>query len=382
MSVAVILVAAGHGERLGAGIPKALVHLAGVTLLEHAIARAIGTNDLKQLVITATPGHQDEFFAIAHPLVPTEIELTIVPGGETRQQSIAIAITEVEAECDVVLVHDAARALTPTEVFDRVVNEVRATGFGVVPVISVHDTIKRADGNSVLETVDRSTLRAAQTPQGFPAKLIRESYAKVSEDHTDDAALFQNFGHRVLSVLGDSMAMKITTKDDLLLASHLVGGEQRTGIGTDTHRFSDDASKPLYLGTIIWEGERALEGHSDGDALSHAIVDALLSAAGLGDIGSNFGVDRPEFAGANGRVFLEGALAKIHEAGFSVVNVSAQIIGDRPKVAPMRERVQQALTEILHAPVTISATTTDGLGFLGNAEGVAVVASALIQRKD
>ena len=148
------------------------------------------------------------------------------------------------------------------------------------------------------------------------------------------------------------------------------------------HRFTEDASKPLYLGTIVWNGERGLDGHSDGDALSHAIVDAMLSAAGLGDIGSNFGVDRPEFSGANGQVFLAGALEKLHQNAWSLVNVSAQIIGNRPKVAPMREAVQQALTQILHAPVTISATTTDGLGFLGNSEGVAVVASVLIQRKD
>jgi 2-C-methyl-D-erythritol 4-phosphate cytidylyltransferase/2-C-methyl-D-erythritol 2,4-cyclodiphosphate synthase len=382
MSVAVILVAAGLGERLGAGVPKALVRLAGVTLLEHAITRAAATNDLIQLVVTATPGHMDEFVSLAHHLVPSEIELTVVEGGETRQASIAIALAEVSAKADIILVHDAARALTPTEVFDRVVTEVRETGFGVIPVIAVHDTVKRASDTEVLETVDRSELRAAQTPQGFPAQMIREAYAAITKDHTDDASLVQSAGHRVLSVAGDRMAMKVTTKDDLLLASHLIGGEQRTGIGTDTHRFTEDATKPLYLGTIIWEGERGLDGHSDGDALSHAIVDALLSAAGLGDIGSNFGVDRPEFEGANGRVFLTETLEMLSEAGFAIINVSAQIIGNRPKVAPMRERVEQALTGILQAPVTISATTTDGLGFLGNTEGVAVVASALIQRKD
>ena len=380
MSVAVILVAAGRGERLGAGKPKALVRVAGVTLLVHAISRAVGTANLSQLVVTSTPGYQDEFLALAAPHVPAGVELTIVPGGETRQQSIALALAEVNHSAKVVLVHDAARAFTPTEVFDRVVKEVEETGFGVVPVVAVHDTVKRASGEEVLETVDRSDLRAAQTPQGFPAELIREAYSAVSEEHTDDASLVQAFGHRVLSVDGDRMAMKVTTQDDLILASHLVGGEQRTGIGTDTHRFSEDDSKPLYLGTIVWEGERGLDGHSDGDALSHAIVDSLLSAAGLGDIGSNFGVDRPEFSGANGKVFLEGTLAKLHEEGFSVINVSAQIIGNRPKVSPMRERVEQALTAIIHAPVTISATTTDGLGFLGNTEGVAVVASALIQR--
>ncbi|MEY4554509.1 MAG: hypothetical protein RL197_936 [Actinomycetota bacterium] len=380
MSVAVILVAAGKGERLGAGTPKALVRVAGTTLLEHAIARAIGTKDLVQLVITATPGYLEQFLSLATPHVPSSIDLVVLEGGETRQQSISLALAKVQESAEVVLVHDAARAFTPTEVFDRVAAEVMAAGFGVVPVVAVHDTVKRANGEEVLETVDRSDLRAAQTPQGFPTKLLVAAYRDAVEEHTDDASLVQSVGHRVLSVAGDRMAMKVTTKDDLILASHLVGGEQRTGIGTDTHRFSEDASKPLYLGTIVWEGERGLDGHSDGDALSHAIVDALLSAAGLGDIGSNFGVDRPEFTGANGQVFLEGTLAKLHEHGFSVINVSAQIIGNRPKVAPMREQVEQALTAIIHAPVTISATTTDGLGFLGNTEGVAVVASALIQR--
>ena len=382
MSVAVILVAAGQGERLGAGKPKALVHVAGVTLLEHAIARAVATKNLSQLVITATPGFLEEFVELAKPHVPSGIQLSAVQGGETRQLSIALALGEVSNSAEVILVHDAARAFTPTEVFDRVVAEVLASGFGVIPVIPVHDTVKRSEGSEVLETIDRSELRVAQTPQGFPAKLFREAYAAITKDHTDDASLIQANGHRVLSVPGDRMAMKVTTQDDLILASHLIGGQQRTGIGTDTHRFSEDSAKPLFLGTIEWPGERGLDGHSDGDALSHAIVDALLSAAGLGDIGSNFGVDRPEFQGANGQVFLTETLAKLAEAGFAIINVSAQIIGNRPKVAPMREQVEQVLSSILKAPVTISATTTDGLGFLGNTEGVAVVASALIQRKD
>jgi len=382
MSVAVVLVAAGRGERLDAGKPKALVHVAGLTLLEHALARAVGTKDLVQLVITATPGFESEFIELASPHVPETIELSVVSGGVTRQGSIAKAMEQVTESAAVILVHDAARAFTPTEVFDRVVEEVRASGCGVIPVLAVHDTVKRATGNEVLETVDRSELRAAQTPQGFPAALLRDAYAKLTDEHTDDASLVQAFGARVLSVPGDRMGMKVTTRDDLILASHLIGGEQRTGIGTDTHRFSEDVSKPLFLGTIEWLGESGLDGHSDGDALSHAIVDSLLSAAGLGDIGSNFGVDRAEFAGANGSVFLTETLKKLAAADFAIINVSAQIIGNRPKVAPMREKVEQALTRLLHAPVTISATTTDGLGFLGNTEGVAVVASALIQRKD
>jgi 2-C-methyl-D-erythritol 4-phosphate cytidylyltransferase/2-C-methyl-D-erythritol 2,4-cyclodiphosphate synthase len=151
-----------------------------------------------------------------------------------------------------------------------------------------------------------------------------------------------------------------------------------TGIGTDTHRFTDDASKKLFLGTVEWPGERGLDGHSDGDAVSHAIVDALLSAAGLGDIGSNFGVDRPEFAGANGSVFLFETKKMLNERGFEIGNISVQIVANRPKVAPHRERTESALSEILGCPVSLTATTTDGLGFLGNSEGVAAVASALV----
>jgi 2-C-methyl-D-erythritol 4-phosphate cytidylyltransferase/2-C-methyl-D-erythritol 2,4-cyclodiphosphate synthase len=184
---------------------------------------------------------------------------------------------------------------------------------------------------------------------------------------------------------GDERAFKITTPADLAAAELRFIGKPagfRSGIGTDVHRFTEDAEKPLYLGTIIWPGERGLDGHSDGDAVSHAIVDALLAAAGLGDIGSNFGVDRPEFSGANGKVFIEGALELISNAGYRVENVSVQIIGNRPKVAPHRAAVEEALQAILGAPVSLGATTTDGLGFLGNSEGVAAVATALLAKSE
>jgi 2-C-methyl-D-erythritol 4-phosphate cytidylyltransferase/2-C-methyl-D-erythritol 2,4-cyclodiphosphate synthase len=274
----------------------------------------------------------------------------------------------------IVLVHDTARALTPAAVFDRVADSVRETGIGTVPVLEVVDTIKRISGDEVLETVDRNELRKAQTPQGFLTSELVAGYAAAVSEYTDDAALMQAYGAKIRLVEGDAQAYKITTPEDL-------EAETRVGVGTDTHRFTEDSSKPLYLGTVLWEGERGLDGHSDGDALSHAIVDALLSAAGLGDIGSNFGVDRSEFAGANGSVFLTETIRLLDLAGWQVGNVSAQIIGNRPKVGPHRADVESALTLHIGAPTTISATTTDGLGFLGNSEGVAVVATALIKRR-
>ncbi|MEY4494654.1 MAG: hypothetical protein RL570_769 [Actinomycetota bacterium] len=387
--LAVVVVAAGLGTRLGADKPKAFVTLAEKTLIEHALENIAGVPALEQVIIAVPAGHEAQTAELADvALAGTSVRFDVVVGGDTRQQSISIALGVIDPEVKVVLVHDAARALAPASLFTRVASEVRRSGLGAVPVMKIADTVKRVEADVVrktvvLETVDRESLRAAQTPQGFPVEKLLDAYAAADAEHTDDASLAQAYGIKIIAVEGDERAFKITTADDLAAAElRFVGADGndnlRTGIGTDVHRFTEDSAKPLFLGTVIWPGERGLDGHSDGDAVSHAIVDALLSAAGLGDIGSNFGVDRPEFAGANGRVFIEATLALLKQHGFSVRNVAVQIIGNRPKVSPMRAEVEKVLTEIVGAPVTLGATTTDGLGFLGNSEGVAAVATALI----
>ncbi len=382
--LAVVVVAAGLGTRLGADKPKAFVTLAEKTLIEHALENVAEVPALEQVIVAVPAGHEAQTVEIIElALAGKNVRFDVVVGGQTRQQSIANALGVIDPEIEVVLVHDAARALAPASLFTRVASEVRRTGLGVVPVMKIADTVKRVDANVVRETVDREALRVAQTPQGFVAKELLKAYAATTAEHTDDASLVQAHGMQVNAIEGDERAFKITTADDLTAAElRFVAadsdGSLRTGIGTDVHRFTADAEKPLYLGTVIWPGERGLDGHSDGDAVSHAIVDALLSAAGLGDIGANFGVDRPEFAGANGRVFIEATLKLLQQKGFSVRNVAVQIIGNRPKVAPMRAEVEKVLTDIIGAPVTLGATTTDGLGFLGNAEGVAAIATALI----
>ena len=377
--IAVLVVAAGRGERLGAAKPKAFVDLVGKPLLTHAIEHIIQLPRLAQLIIVVPEAHLQEAQEVAAELLRQHDFLCeAVIGGETRQASISNGLTVLVDEVEIVLVHDAARALAPVALFERVSNAVRTGGLSTVPVMRVADTIKRIDGEIVKETLDRDFLRAAQTPQGFIASQLKAAYAVSTVEFTDDAALMQAAGFEVRLVEGDEKAFKITTAEDLAAAELRFNSIFRSGIGTDVHRFSDDENKPLYLGTVLWSGERGLDGHSDGDAVSHAIVDALLSAAGLGDIGSNFGVDRPEFSGANGKVFIEGALILLLNAGFTVQNVAVQIIGNRPKVAPHREAVEAALTSIIGAPVSLSATTTDGLGFLGNSEGVAAVATALI----
>lgn len=377
--IAVVVVAAGRGERLGASKPKAFVDLVGKPLLTHAIENIISLPGLAHLVIAVPEEHLQEAREVVEAASKSqEFSFDVVIGGATRQASIFNALKVLSDTSQIILVHDAARALAPMNLFVRVAGAVRADGLSSVPVMRVADTIKRIDGEIVKETLDRNYLRAAQTPQGFIASQLIAAYAAATIEYTDDAALMQAAGFDVRLVEGDERAFKITTAEDLAAAVLRFDSIYRSGIGTDVHRFTDDASKPLYLGTVLWPGERGLDGHSDGDAVSHAIVDALLSAAGLGDIGSNFGVDRPEFVGANGKVFIEGALTLLLNAGFTVQNVAVQIIGNRPKVAPNREAVEVALTKLIGAPVSLSATTTDGLGFLGNSEGVAAVATALI----
>jgi len=378
--IAVILVAAGDGTRLGQGIPKALVKINGKSLLEHSLERILGIKGLSQIVVASHENHVPEFTAIGNSVINGKVEAKYTPGGLSRQGSIWNALQMVEPETEIVLVHDAARCFAPTELFEAVCEEVARKQTGILPVLPVADTIKQVSHDVVESTVEREQLRIAQTPQGFIYSKLFENYKNTSKDFTDDAALMQAAGETIHSIPGHPMAFKITVLSDLEYASGLFRS-QRSGIGTDVHRFSADKTKPLYLGTLLWPGEVGLDGHSDGDAMSHAIVDALLSAAGLGDIGGVFGVDDDEYSGANGEVFIKGALDLLAEHGWRVLNVAVQLVGNKPKVAPMRLEVEQALSSLIGAPVSVAATTTDGLGFLGDSQGVAAVATALIESR-
>jgi 2-C-methyl-D-erythritol 4-phosphate cytidylyltransferase / 2-C-methyl-D-erythritol 2,4-cyclodiphosphate synthase len=256
---------------------------------------------------------------------------------------------------------------------------VRSTGGGVIPALPVSDTIKRVTDDVVRETVDRSALVHVQTPQGFPRAALDAAYAVASAEFTDDAAVFTENGGVVTTVEGDARAFKITTPWDLRRAENVLGartGGLRTGLGVDVHAY--DETSPLWLGGLYWSGEPGLSGHSDGDAVLHAICDALLSAAGLGDLGSRFGTADPRFRDAASEVFVKETLALVAGAGFAVVNVSVQVVAARPKIAPRRRELEAHLSELVGAPVTLGATTTDGLGFTGRAEGIAAIATALL----
>lgn len=375
--VAVIVVAAGSGTRLGQPVPKAFVDVGLRTMLGHALAPLPSL--AAQAVIVVPAGREDEASRIARDVLG-DLPTRVVAGGDTRQGSVAAGLAVVAPDASVVLVHDAARALTPLEVFERVVAAVHGGASGAIPVVPVVDTIKRVHDGGVVGAVDRTELSAAQTPQGFRREVLDAAYRDAPADFTDDASLVALAGHLVAAVQGDPRAFKITTPADLERARALVAPRTaipRIGVGTDVHAFGGAGA--LWLAGLEWPGETPLSGHSDGDAVAHAIVDALLSAAGLGDIGTHFGTDHPEYAGAHADVFLSRTRAILADAGWRIGNVSVQVQAARPRFAARRAEAEAALSGALGgAPVSVSATTTDGLGFTGAGEGVAAFAVAVV----
>ncbi|WP_292831066.1 2-C-methyl-D-erythritol 4-phosphate cytidylyltransferase [Microbacterium sp.] len=384
--VAVIVVAAGSGTRLAAGAPKAFIGIDAHSILHHCLARVLA-GELAQVIVVAPEDRVGDALTEVRAVAGARHELiSVVAGGSTRQQSVAAGLRAVWPDVEYVLVHDAARALTPPGVFARVVAALQDGNDAVLPVLPLIDTVKRVDGTRVIAALDRSELVTAQTPQGFRRSVLDAVYAAATVDHTDDAALVQAAGHDVVTVAGDDLAFKITRPADLDRARALLGDPveravpsgvlPRVGIGTDVHAYGGEGA--LWLAGLEWPGENPLSGHSDGDAVAHAIVDALLAAAGLGDIGAHFGTDDPEYAGAHAAVFLARTRELLSRAGFAIGNVSVQVQSNQPKLAPRRAEAEAVLGSALGAPVAVSATTTDGLGFTGSGDGVAAFAVALV----
>lgn len=408
---AVVVVAAGSGSRLGYGIPKALVPLCGKALLVHTLDGIARARAIDEVIVVLPPGDTELARLCAeHPLVPR-----LVPGGNTRNDSVRAGLSMMAPETQQVLIHDAARCLTPPEIFDSVAAAVAGGALAVIPVLPVVDTIKTVSKDAgdahphVTGTPARESLRAVQTPQGFHAPTLIAAHAQAdgwdkatSESITDDAMLMEMLGERVSTVPGSPEALKITTPTDLLLAESLLAAKPtegttmnqpdernpahpapmiipRTGIGIDVHAVAEDTeAREMWLAGLHFPGVQGLSGHSDGDAVSHAACDALFSAAGIGDLGTHFGTDRPEYAGASGTTLLTEAARLVREAGFEIGNVAVQFVGRRPKFAARRLEADAVLSAAAGAPVTVTATTSDGLGYEGTGEGLTAYATALV----
>lgn len=390
MDRAVVVVAAGSGTRLGIGTAKAFVPVAGQLMLARALEPVFSSSSPTLVVVVAPSALLEDCRRVVATAAGAAVAYTaVVPGGTDRHGSVQAGLAVLPDSVTAVLVHDAARCLTPAAQFDRVFDAVASgAGAGYVPALPVTDTIKRVAGDVVVETVDRSALVGVQTPQGFPLDALRRAYAVSTQSETDDAGVFQAAGGTVRAVPGDADAFKITTPWDLGRAESIVRSRAtvpgvpaasavRLGLGVDVHAF--DAASPCRVGLLDFPGEPGLSGHSDGDAVAHAVCDALLSAGGLGDIGGTFGTADPAYAGAAGDVFVRGAVAMLLDAGLAPVSVTVQVIGNRPRIGARRVEMQDALSAVVGAPVAVSGTTTDGLGFTGRGEGLAAIATALVR---
>ena len=386
LSAAVIIAAAGSSSRMGTGVDKQFVILAGKPVLWHTINVFKQLPQIHQILVTVSPGNAERVAALLQQTL-ADIPWQIVPGGAERQDSVRNALQLVSPSVELVLVHDGARPFVEPECVLKSMQAAAETGAAVVAV-PVKDTIKLADAaGGVKQTLDRSSLWQVQTPQTFRRELLlkaHEQAAAAGVVATDDAALVEWAGGSVSLVRGSYFNFKVTTPEDLVLAEAVAAERsgrqmQRVGFGYDVHQFV--AGRPLMLGGVEVPHDRGLEGHSDADVLLHAISDALLGAAGLGDIGKHFPDTDPRYKGISSLLLLREVCRKLKEAGYTAQNLDAVIAAQEPKLAPYIARMNETIAAALDIPVTqvnVKATTTEHLGFVGRKEGIAAQAVVMI----
>ncbi len=374
-----LVVGAGRGSRLGGDVPKQYRSVGGIPIIRRtfeAFLRHRGVDVIRPVI------HPDDYDLFSDAISGLDV-LPPVNGGSTRQDSVRLGLESlVDLSPDFVLIQDAARPLLDGAIIDRVLAALR-DHHGAIPAVPVADTLKRvgADGR-IGQTVARSGLWRAQTPQGFQfGSILTAHRATRGLDLTDDAAVAENAGLDVVVVEGSEDNMKVTTAGDLLRAERIVGiPEFRTGSGFDVHRFC--AGDHVTLCGVRIPCDAGLEGHSDADVAFHALTDALLGAVGCGDIGQHFPPTEPRWRGADSAIFLAAARDRINAMSGSIVNIDVTIICQLPKIGPHRTAMTERLAEVLSIPATrinVKATTTEGLGFTGRGEGIAAQASATVR---
>jgi 2-C-methyl-D-erythritol 4-phosphate cytidylyltransferase/2-C-methyl-D-erythritol 2,4-cyclodiphosphate synthase len=368
-----LIVAAGSGSRIGGGMPKQFLPIAGRPILAHAIDALERHPSIDSVSVVIGPGQEELARA-------TLGDRPFVIGGPTRRESVANGLNAITG--DRVLIHDAARPFCPPEVVDRLLAALDAMP-GAVPVLPIADTLARS-GPLLGPVVPRETLARVQTPQAFHLDAIRAAHAAwdVTREATDDAQILREAGYDVATVEGSSLLEKLTFPADIAaadrrLASSLVS---RTGLGFDVHAFA--SGDGLWLGGVFIAHERALAGHSDADVALHALTDALLGSIAAGDIGTHFPPSDPQWRGAPSSLFLIHARDQVRAAGGRIDHVDVTIICETPKVGPYRAAIRSQialLLELEEAKISIKATTTERLGFTGRGEGIAAQAVASVR---
>lgn len=398
MNIAIIP-AAGSGSRFGGQTPKQFLEIAGAPIIIHTLRRFDSCEDIGAIIVAL---QASEISSFEESLSGFEFRkpVRLVPGGAERSDSILNALEAArEFDPELVAVHDAVRPFVTPAQISAVLARAGEAG-GAILALPATDTIKEVEGGIIRRTIDRRLIWRAQTPQAFRYEMLLRANAEARAAGlppaltTDDSLLVENLGLEVAVVEGSAHNIKITTPEDFILAQRLfeemsqespqstnTNPAFRTGIGNDIHRLVE--GRKLILGGIEIPFEKGLLGHSDGDSLSHAITDALLGAAGLGDIGTHFSDRDPRWAGADSRVFLRHVRSLILERGYQIYSIDATILAEKPKMMPHVEAMRASLAgtlEIDPSQINIKAKTNEGLDAIGRGEAIAALASALISR--
>jgi 2-C-methyl-D-erythritol 4-phosphate cytidylyltransferase/2-C-methyl-D-erythritol 2,4-cyclodiphosphate synthase len=389
MFVSAIIAAAGSGTRLGSAKPKQMLDIGGGSMLQHSVMAFAGHPRISDIVVVLPRG-QTASFLFASTMDPRSVPpIRVVAGGERRQDSVANGFEAVSTSADVVLIHDAARPFVTADLIDRTIDAAARHG-AAIAALRARDTVKRVDAaGTIAETIPRESVYLAQTPQGFRRDVLARAVAaaRAGAEATDEAALAERAGYPVHVVEGDPGNVKITTAEDLEAARQRMGRTgsggaalQRVGTGYDLHRLIE--GRPLVIGGVTIPSDRGALAHSDGDVACHAATDAILGAAGLGDIGRLFPDTDARWKDADSLVLLREAARRVREAGFEVVNLDVTVILERPKIKDVVQQMCVRLADALGiqpSSVSVKGKTNEGVDAVGRGEAVASHAVALLR---
>ncbi|MBG0791155.1 MAG: 2-C-methyl-D-erythritol 4-phosphate cytidylyltransferase [Desulfovibrionaceae bacterium] len=381
-----IILAAGSGSRLAdaaGGTRKQYIEYKSTPLFWHSARTFSRVARVKGLVFVFPPDDAAVMEKRLKQYFKSEnlgLKWLVAPGGERRQDSVRNGLDALPADCDAVLVHDAARPFASARIFADLIDELDRGARGVIPAVPVTDTVKRVDGTAVKETLDRNELIAVQTPQAFETALLRQAHERAEAEGwevTDDASMVERLAE-VTTVPGEAANSKITVPEDLERLERARTTVPCMGWGYDVHRFGGENDRPLVLGGVPVPGGPAIVAHSDGDVLLHALADAVLGTFGGGDIGRHFPDSDPKFKNADSAILLRETLAMAEQAGVRIVHADLTVIAQVPRLAPHADQIARNVRRLLGLEphqVNFKATTEEKLGFTGEKKGIKAVAA-------
>jgi len=387
--IAVLVVAAGSGQRAGGGIPKQFRPVGGMPVLARTL-KALCVFDFKSIVPVIGDQQEAVYYQALQFLAPEQRSKIGAPvvGGESRQQSVLQGLKALEfLQPKYVLIHDGARAFTPSSLIEAVVTALDKHD-SVVPALPIIDTVKQiAPSHEIVATLDRAALRTVQTPQGFVYQTILAAHKAAAAENiqnlTDDASVAEWAGQKVFVIDGAPENIKITTVEDFAASERMILrslDDIRVGQGYDVHSF--EPGDHIWLGGIKIPHSSKLNGHSDSDVLLHALTDAILGALGDGDIGVHFPPSEEKWRGVASKIFLADAVARVHARGGIIAHLDGTLVCEAPKIGPHREAMRAEIASIAGISldrVGLKATTSEKLGFVGRGEGIVAYATATVR---